>query len=160
MARTKPADAVTQAVQKTFHGKGTAGDLADPATPMPATAPAFADATAPVPKGPAAWAYERVVMYIRNFEHRLNVNEEVVLGHAGSEAGILQIEGIGFYDPDLITFYGRDENGMKTQMIQHVSQLSVMLRAVPKPRPEEPARRIGFRLASGWLGGESGDGSA
>ncbi len=111
-------------------------------------------------KGPAAQAYERVIMYLRNFEQQLDTDHELAIGSAGSEAGILQIEGIGFFDPDLITFYGRDENGMKTQLIQHVSQLSVMLRAVPKARAEEPARRIGFRLTSGWLGGEAGDASA
>jgi hypothetical protein len=71
----------------------------------------------------------------------------------------LKIEGLGFFDPDLITFYGRDEDGMKTQLVQHVSQLSVMLRATPKPEPAAPARRIGFHLAPGWIGGEAGDGS-
>lgn len=110
-------------------------------------------------KSPAEWAYERLVMYIRNFEAQLDADQEVAMGFAGSEAGILQIEGLGFYAPDIVTFYGRDENGSKTQLIQHVSQLSVMLRAVPKAEPEEPARRIGFHLASGWTGGDAGDAS-
>ena len=57
-------------------------------------------------------------------------------------------------------FYGRDEDGAKTQLIQHVSQLSVTLRAVPKLAEEEPPRRIGFHLTPGWIGGDSGDGSA
>ena len=35
---------------------------------------------------------------------------------------------------------------MRTRMIQHVSQLNVTLRALPK-RPDRPAQRIGFRLA-------------
>jgi GH25 family lysozyme M1 (1,4-beta-N-acetylmuramidase) len=82
------------------------------------------------------------------------------MGFAGSDAGVLTIEGLGYFPPDMLTFYGRDEDGMKTQLIQHVSQLSVMLRAVPKAEPEEPARRIGFRLATGWQGGEAGDASA
>jgi hypothetical protein len=67
---------------------------------------------------------------------------------------------LGYYDPDILTFYGRDEEGMKTQLVQHVTQLSVILRAVPKVAPEIPARRIGFHLAPGWTGGEAGDGSA
>lgn len=113
-----------------------------------------------VPAGPAALACARVIQYLRQFEQQLDADHEVAIGSAGSEAGILQIEGIGYSDPDFITFYGRDDQGMKTLLIQHVSQISVMLRAVPKPRPEEPARRIGFHLSSGWLGGESGDGSA
>jgi hypothetical protein len=44
-------------------------------------------------------------------------------------------------------------------LIQHVAQVSVILRAVRKEVTTEPARRIGFRLATGWEGGESGDAS-
>jgi hypothetical protein len=134
-------------------------DVSDPGEGLKANLPAFEGAQNALPKGQAAWAYERIIRYIRNFEQNLNADEEVVLGSAGSEAGILQIEGLGYFDPDLITFYGRDEAGMKTQLIQHVSQLSVMLRAVPKPRTQVPARRIGFRLNEGWMGGGAGDAS-
>lgn len=111
-------------------------------------------------KSPAEWAYERIILYIRNFESQLDAQQEIAMGFAGNDAGVLRIEGLGFFEPDLLTFYGRDDDGMKTQLIQHVSQLSVMLRAVPKAAPEAPPTRIGFRLASGWMGGESGDGSA
>jgi len=111
-------------------------------------------------KTPAEWAYDRLVHYIRSFETQLDADHEVAMGFAGSDAGVLTIEGVGYFAPDILTFFGRDEEGVKTQLIQHVSQLSVLLRAVPKSRPEEPARRIGFRLAEGWSGGESGDGSA
>lgn len=123
-------------------------------------AEAFAPELEPEEKSTARWAYERMVQYIRNFEAQLNADEEVAMGFAGSDAGVVSIEGLGYYDPDIITFYGRDEEGMKTQLVQHVSQLSVILRAVPKVAPEIPARRIGFHLARGWTGGEAGDGSA
>ena len=121
-------------------------------TAQPAAAAAAASA--------AASAYERLVLYIRNFESQLDQGQEIAMGFAGSDAGVLQIEGLGYHEPDIITFYGRDEDGLKTQLVQHVSQLSVMLRAVPKLQPAEPPRRIGFRLTSGWLGGEAGDASA
>ena len=111
-------------------------------------------------KSPAEWAHDRLVMYIRNFESQLDSNQEIAMGFAGSDAGVVSIEGLGYYDPDILTFYGRDEEGMKTQLVQHVTQLSVILRAVPKVTPEIPARRIGFHLAPGWTGGEAGDGSA
>lgn len=111
-------------------------------------------------KSPAEWAYERIILYIRNFESQLDMSQEIAMGFAGSEAGVLRIEGLGFFEPDLITFYGRDEAGTRMQLIQHIAQLSVVLRAVPKPSPEGPARRIGFRLTSGWSGGEAGDASA
>lgn len=112
------------------------------------------------PKSPAEWAHDRLVMYIRNFESELDAEHEIAMGFASDESGVLRIEGLGFFDPDIITFYGRDEDGAKTQLIQHVTQLSVTLRAVPKEANAEPPRRIGFQLTSGWVGGDSGDGSA
>jgi hypothetical protein len=123
----------------------------------PATLPPH---PAPQPPGPAASAYARLIHYIQSFEAALNPDQEIAMGFTGSAAGVLKIEGLGFLDPDLITFYGHDEDGTKTQLVQHVSQLSVMLRAVPKSAPERPANRIGFRLTTGWRGGESGDASA
>lgn len=122
-------------------------------TPKPTEPPAKG-------KSPAEWAYDRLILYIRTFEKQLNSDQEVALGFAGSEAGILKIEGLGFFDPDLVTFYGTDDQGLKNQLIQHVSQLNVMLQARPKSDPHDAPRRIGFQLTSGWSGGESGDGSA
>ncbi len=111
-------------------------------------------------KSAAEWAYERLLLYIQRFEQQLDAAHEVAMGFTGGAGGVLQIEGVGFYDPDLVTFYGRDEDGLKTQMIQHVSQLNVTLRAVPKVSPTEPPRRIGFAMMQQWQGGESGDASA
>ena len=108
--------------------------------------------------GPAGSAHARLVGYIRSFEAQLDANHEIAMGFAASNAGVLKIEGLGYHDSDLITFYGRDEDGNKTQLVQHVAQLSVMLRAVPK-QDEQPANRIGFRLDAGWQGGEAGDAS-
>jgi hypothetical protein len=127
---------------------------------MAKEAKAPAKAKPPKVKSPAQWAYERIILYIRELEKHLNADQEVAMGFAGSEAGILQISGLGFFDPDILTFYGTDEGGRKTQLIQHVSQLSVMLQAQPKADPTVAPRRIGFNLTSGWTGGESGDGSA
>ncbi|MDX2483335.1 MAG: DUF6173 family protein [Pseudodonghicola sp.] len=100
-------------------------------------------------KSPARWAYERIILYIRNFEEQLDNAHEVAMGFTGGDAGVLRIEGIGYYDPDIVTFYGDDGTGGRTQLIQHVSQLNVMLRAMPKPQPDSPPTRIGFRLAAG-----------
>lgn len=110
-------------------------------------------------KSPAEWAHDRLVAYIRQFEAELDAKQEIAMGFAGDETGVLRIEGLGYFDPDIITFYGRDEAGAKTQLIQHVTQLSVTLRAVPKEEEADTPRRIGFQLDAGWLGGDSGDGS-
>lgn len=132
-----------------------------PAPKKPATRkPAVKVVAAERPKSPAEWAHDRLVMYIRNFESQLDAKQEIAMGFASDESGVLRIEGLGFFAPDIVTFYGRDESGAKTQLIQHVTQLSVTLRAVAKEEETEPARRIGFQLTSGWVGGDSGDASA
>lgn len=97
-------------------------------------------------KSPAQWAYERLILYIQNFEQTLDNEHEVAMGFTGTDAGVMRIEGMGYFDPDIVTFYGSDPSGIKTQLIQHVTQLNVMLRALPKPREEEEPTRIGFRL--------------
>jgi hypothetical protein len=97
-------------------------------------------------KSPAQWAYERMILYIRNFEEQLDASQEVAMGFAGGDAGVLRIEGMGYFDPDIVTFYGVDSAGSRTQLVQHVSQLSVLLRALPKPKEKAEPTRIGFRL--------------
>lgn len=99
-------------------------------------------------KSPAEWAYERVILYIQNFEEQLDAAHEVALGITGGDTGLLRIEGIGYFDPDIVTFYGTDPDGARVQLVQHVTQLNVMLRAMPKNTGSEPAKRIGFRLAA------------
>ncbi|GAA3861574.1 DUF6173 family protein [Celeribacter arenosi] len=103
-------------------------------------------------KSPAEWAYERLILYIKNFEETLDNEHEVAMGFAGSETGVMRIEGLGFFDPDIVTFYGTDQTGTKAQLIQHVTQLSVMLRALPKNPDTETPMRIGFRLANDLAG--------
>ncbi|MEL6621021.1 MAG: DUF6173 family protein [Pseudomonadota bacterium] len=97
-------------------------------------------------KSPAQWAYERIILYIRNFEETLDNEHEIAMGFTGAEAGIMRIEGMGFFDPDIVTFYGSDPAGTKTQLIQHVTQLNVILRALPKAVEKAEPTRIGFRL--------------
>lgn len=114
------------------------------------------DGNQPVPAGvaahaatrsPAQWAYERIVLYLQEFEKQLNREQEVAIAFAGSDSGVLRIEGMGYFDPDIVTFYGSDSGGGRTQMIQHVTQLNVMLRALPRaPDRAEPVR-VGFHLA-------------
>ncbi|MBI6629312.1 DUF6173 family protein [Pontibaca salina] len=99
-------------------------------------------------KSAARWAYERLILYIRNFEEQLDSEHEVAMGFTGGNTGVLRIEGMGYFDPDIVTFYGSDAGGARNQLVQHVSQLNVLLRAMPKPDADKPAYRIGFRLAA------------
>lgn len=97
-------------------------------------------------KSPAQWAYERSVLYLKKFEEGLDDGHEIAMGFAGTDAGVLKIEGMGYFDPDIVTFYGADAGGIKMQLVQHVSQLSVVFRALPKAVETEEPNRIGFKL--------------
>ncbi len=124
---------------------------ADPDTPATPEQKPLPEGIARKPidaKSPAEWAYERLILYIQNFEEQLDDEHEIAVGFAGAASGALRIQGIGFFDPDIVTFYGTDETGSRTQLIQHVSQLSVTLRALPKQEPRTAPLRIGFRLAA------------
>jgi hypothetical protein len=99
-------------------------------------------------KSPAEWAYQRLALYIRAFEERLDSDHEIAMGFVGGAPGVMRIEGMGYYDPDIVTFYGSDPTGARTQLIQHVGQLNVMLRAIPKAEDHAEPARIGFRLAA------------
>jgi hypothetical protein len=98
-------------------------------------------------KSPAQWAYERLIIYLKNFEEQLDNEHEVAMGFTGGDAGVLRIDGMGYYVPDIVTFYGSVPTGSKTQLVQHVSQLNVMLRTLPKAVEQAEPNRIGFRLA-------------
>lgn len=86
-------------------------------------------------------------MYIKKFEETLDNDHEVGMGFAGGDACVIKIEGLGYFDPDIVTYFGTNGAGAKTQLIQHVSQLNVMLTASPKQIDQAEPTRIGFRLA-------------
>ena len=75
--------------------------------------PAAVAQTKPEDKTPAQWAYERMIIYLQKFEEGLDPDQEVGMGFAGSDAGTLHIMGMGFFAPDMITFYGVDQTGAK-----------------------------------------------
>lgn len=131
-AEAEEADALPRRHEALRDGAET---LPDHVTEKPATA-----------KSPAEWAYERLILYIQSFEEGLDADQEVAMGFVGGETGLLRIEGMGYFEPDILTFTGIDEQGVKTQLVQHVTQLSVALRAMPKVPERKKPNRIGFRL--------------
>lgn len=100
----------------------------------------------PVSKtNPAKWAYTRLKEYILDFEAGLDEDHEVGARLVSfGQTLIFHIQNIGYYGPDIITFDGINDKGEKVQLIQHISQLSVILMALK--RLDEKPRRIGFNL--------------
>lgn len=96
---------------------------------------------------PAEWAFARMSRLIQDFESKLDPSQEVGAKFVGSPGdGVFRMEDLGFWAPDLILFYGKNSFGKPVRLVQHYTQLNLMLSAEPKESPEEPARRIGFAL--------------
>jgi len=96
---------------------------------------------------PAEWAFVRLSKLIDDFEKGLNPDEEVgatVVGLPGDAT--LKFDEVGFWEPDLLLFSGKNSDGKPVRVIQHYEALNVTLSASKKPEERE-ARRIGFQLS-------------
>ena len=92
----------------------------------------------------ADWKYEILQEQIEEFQSDLSDNLDVCVALTSfGQSMIMQVEDIGYQNPDMLFFYGYI-NGNKTQLIQHSSQLNFMLMTVKKEEPDRPPRRIGF----------------
>jgi Family of unknown function (DUF6173) len=91
--------------------------------------------------------YKRIVEMINEFESSLNSEQEVGVRLVNFGQTVqFHIEDINYYNPSLITFVGRMNDGSKVELIQHINQISFLLMAMPKLNEEEPARRLGFTI--------------
>ena len=100
-----------------------------------------------LPVGHVAWMYERLVRSIAKFEESLDQNSEIGarLVTFGNQE-VIHIEDVGYWGQDLLIFYGTSSEGKPLELLQHQSQVNVLLVAVPKEGPTP--RRIGFDLVS------------
>lgn len=108
-----------------------------------------ADPAAPVqqPPNPAQWMHQRLVHQIIAFEKNLGPDHEVggrFVEGPGSDP--LHISNLASWGPDMIVFMGEYADGRKFELIQHYSQVSILLMAVPKASESDEPRRIGFDL--------------
>jgi hypothetical protein len=94
---------------------------------------------------PSNWTRERLKRQIKEFEGNLDAEHEVGMCLAMGPTGhAFHLENIGSWGPDMIILDGRDPEGKPVQLLQHYTQVSLLLTALP--RVHEPARRIGFDL--------------
>lgn len=101
----------------------------------------------PAKASPAEWAFARLTRMIEDFESKLDKEHEIGCTFVGTPGdGTIKIEDLGFWAPDLLLFYGKSDGGKPLRLIQHHTQLNVLLTALPKEIPQEPPRRIGFAL--------------
>lgn len=99
------------------------------------------------PERAAEAAFYRIVSYIREFEANMDAAHEVGARMVSfGDTVQFHIVDMGYWNPDIITFDGLDEAGRRMKLIQNVSQLNVLLIAMPKRAEHDEPRRIGFVL--------------
>jgi len=106
--------------------------------------------------------YTRLVEWINGFDASLDMGHEVGVRLVSfGQAVVFHLEDIGYWDPSLISFRGRTTDDEPVELIQHVSQISILLMKVPRKNPGEPKKPIGFHSdikpeteCDGQVGGE------
>ncbi|MEE3718219.1 DUF6173 family protein [Tumidithrix elongata RA019] len=84
--------------------------------------------------------YERII----KFDQELDAENEVGMRLVSFGQTItFHVSDVGYYNPSMILFLGNTE-GNRVELVQHVSQISFLLMALPKSNPESPKRTIGF----------------
>jgi hypothetical protein len=93
---------------------------------------------------PVIAVYTALCDYIRGFEEILDDTQEVGarLVSFGNTV-TFHVRNIDYSQPSVITFDGVTDEGNKVRLVQHVTQLSVLLIALPV-RAGEQKRPIGF----------------
>jgi len=82
---------------------------------------------------------------INQFDTDLNSDLEVGLKLVSFGQTItFHVSGIGSYNPSLVVFAGLTDDSNRVELVQHVSQISFILIALPKLKPEQPKNKIGF----------------
>jgi hypothetical protein len=88
---------------------------------------------------------KRILNKVQEYDATLDTAHETGLWLANfGQAVIIHIQDIGYSNPSLIWFIGTMDNGEPVELIQHVSQISLLLMQRPRPNPEQPKRPIGF----------------
>ena len=97
----------------------------------------------PQDDGLASGFRKRLLSWIAEFEKTLDENSEVGARLVSfGQSLTFHLDSIGYWNPALIRFNGTMDDGRPVQLVQHISQISVLLTSLPKVGPKP--RRIGF----------------
>jgi hypothetical protein len=89
--------------------------------------------------------YKRLAKWISDFDAGLDEAHEVGVRLVNfGQSVTFRLNNIGYWNPSLISFHGVTEDGNPVELIQHVSQISVLLMKLPRPNPSAP--KIGFAV--------------
>jgi hypothetical protein len=89
--------------------------------------------------------HRRLIGWINDFHRSLDEGYEVGARLVSfGQTVTFHIDDIGYRNPSLISFHGKNENGEAVELIQHVSQISILLVALKRENINQPKRPIGF----------------
>jgi hypothetical protein len=89
--------------------------------------------------------YKRLTKWIAEFDESLEDSHEVGIRLVSfGQTVVFHLESMGYWNPSLISFKGYTEDGNPVELIQHVSQISVLLTKLPRKEPSKPKKPIGF----------------
>lgn len=94
--------------------------------------------------------HKRLVKWVSDFDASLDEEHEVGARLVSfGQTVIFHLSGIGYWNPSLIIFHGDTDAGEPVQLIQHVSQISILLMTLPRTDPSKPRRWMGFHDGRG-----------
>jgi hypothetical protein len=107
----------------------------------------------PIDQNLASEFHKRLIKWIQDFDKELDNEFEVGVRLVSfGQTVTFHLENIGYWNPSLISFSGFTENGEPVELIQHVSQISILLLKMKRKDPQKPKRPIGF---ASWENEES-----
>lgn len=110
-----------------------------------ATMPFETTLSLPTDPNLASEFHRRLVAWINDFHRSLDDEHEVGAKLVSfGQSLIFHLEDIGYWNPSLVSFQGHAENGDPVELIQHVSQISVLLVKLKRQADTLPKRPIGF----------------
>jgi hypothetical protein len=94
-----------------------------------------------------ASAFAQILLQkIQEFDTNLGEDFEVGVKLVSfGQTVIIAVHSIGYQDPSIIVFNGIGEDGSPLELVQHVTQISFLLTALPRKKKDEPKNLIGFR---------------
>jgi hypothetical protein len=93
--------------------------------------------------------HSRIKECIEAFDSGLDDKSETgLMLVAFGQSIVIHLRSVGCFNPSLMLFQGVTESGSPVELIQHVTQISVLLMSLPRKNPEEPKKPIGFHLGA------------
>ncbi len=91
--------------------------------------------------------YKKLALWISDFDKGLDGRHEVGVRLVSfGQTLVFHLTDMTYWDPSLISFVGITDDGEPVELIQHISQISILLMKLPRLDTSCPKVPIGFAL--------------